>query len=74
MSLTKTDEEQFAIPYPRRCDQIAPRANHIFVTTSVIGLVVLIGWAAMTHLDKVGTGRVVPQFRTRPCSISRAAS
>ena len=67
MLVTKTAEEQFDIPYPRRCDQIARRAHRIFVATSAIGLIVLIIWASCTYLDKVtrGQGRVVPQFQNQ---------
>jgi HlyD family type I secretion membrane fusion protein len=67
MLVTKTAEDQFAIPYPRRCDQIARRAHRIFVGTSAIGLFLLILWASFTYLDKVtrGQGRVVPQFQNQ---------
>jgi HlyD family type I secretion membrane fusion protein len=53
--------------YPRRCDMIASKAQRQLVLASAIGIGLIIGWAALTTLDKVtrGPGRVVQQTRNQ---------
>ncbi|MGL4975576.1 MAG: HlyD family type I secretion periplasmic adaptor subunit [Bosea sp. (in: a-proteobacteria)] len=58
---------QNAIAYPRRCDTIATRAQRQMVWTIGAAVILSLGWAALTTLDKVtrGAGRVVPQVRNQ---------
>lgn len=55
------------LPYPRRADTIALRAHVQLVLVGALALVLGIGWAASTSLDRVtrGGGRVVPQSNNK---------
>lgn len=56
-----------ATSYPRRCSGIATRAQKQMIYTVALGVVLALGWASLTTLDKVtrGAGRVVPQTRNQ---------
>ena len=56
-----------ALAYPRRCDTIATRAQRQMIWTIGAAVILSLGWAALTTLDKVtrGAGRVVPQVRNQ---------
>jgi membrane fusion protein, adhesin transport system len=56
-----------AFTYPRRCDAIASRGQRTMIFAVAAGVVLLLGWAALTTLDKVtrGAGRVMPQTRNQ---------
>ncbi len=51
------------LPYPRRCDTIATKAQGTFVYSVGVGFAAFLLWSGMTDIDKVtrGQGRVVPQ-------------
>lgn len=51
------------LPYPRRSDTLARRADSMLLYAVTGALTVLLLWASFTSLDQVtrGTGRVVPQ-------------
>lgn len=53
--------------YPRRCDTIASRGQRHLIYAAVAGTILMLGWSALTTLDKVtrGAGRVVPQTRNQ---------
>lgn len=53
--------------YPRRCDTIASHGQRHLIYAAVAGTILILGWAALTTLDKVtrGAGRVVPQTRNQ---------
>jgi HlyD family type I secretion membrane fusion protein len=59
--------EREAFRFPRRCDGIAGRAQRRLVLCAAVGVTMMLGWAALTTLDKVtrGAGRVVPQTRNQ---------
>ena len=56
-----------ALPYPRRCDQIAKRAHAVFILVVALVLAAFLTWANVTVIDKVkrGSGRVVPQIQNQ---------
>jgi membrane fusion protein, adhesin transport system len=62
-----TSSPRNALSYPRRCDTIATRAQRHMVWTIAAAVILGLGWAAVTTLDKVtrGAGRVVPQVRNQ---------
>lgn len=53
--------------FPRRCDTIAARGQRNLIFAVATGVALVIGWSALTTLDKVtrGSGRVVPQTRNQ---------
>ncbi len=59
------DRRAQAFAWPRRCDAIATRGHRQLIWTAAAGVALMLGWAALTTLDKVtrGSGRVVPQTR-----------
>jgi HlyD family type I secretion membrane fusion protein len=62
-----TGSDSRAFSYPRRCAGIASRAQKQMIYAVAAGVVLTIGWASLTTLDKVtrGAGRVVPQTRNQ---------
>ncbi len=56
-----------AVVFPRRIDRIARRSHGFFVLSITVGLGALLGWAAVTEIDRVsrGSGRVVPQLQNQ---------
>lgn len=64
---SQSGQQQVQFSYPRRCDAIASHGQRNLIFAVAAGIVLLIGWAALTTLDKVtrGAGRVVPQTRNQ---------
>lgn len=60
-------QDQLRFSFPRRCDAIAARGQRNLIFAVATGVALVIGWSALTTLDKVtrGSGRVVPQTRNQ---------
>ena len=56
-----------ALPYPRRCDTLARRADTTLLYALTGALTVLLLWASFASIDQVtrGSGRVVPQVQNQ---------
>ena len=56
-----------ALPYPRRADAIATRAHLQLALVGSLAVLLGVGWAAATSVDRVtrGGGRVVPQANNK---------
>lgn len=55
------------LPFPRRCDTLAKRADVMLLWAVTGALTLILLWASFTSLDQVtrGTGRVVPQLQNQ---------
>ena len=60
-------DPSISLPYPRHSTRIAGRATFGFVIVLAVSVVVLVGWAATTEIDRVtrGQGRIVPQLQNQ---------
>lgn len=56
-----------SLPYPRQTTRISGRATYSFIIILAISVVILVGWAATTEIDRVtrGQGRIVPQLQNQ---------
>ncbi|MFK7791458.1 MAG: HlyD family type I secretion periplasmic adaptor subunit [Devosiaceae bacterium] len=56
-----------SLPFPRRCDTLAKRADKMLLYAVTGALTALLLWASFTSLDQVtrGAGRVVPQLQNQ---------
>lgn len=55
------------LPYPRRCDRVAKRADTTLLYALTGAMTALLLWASFTSVDQVtrGAGRVVPQVQNQ---------
>lgn len=56
-----------AMPFPRRCDTLARRADQTLLYAVTAAMTALLLWATFTSVDQVtrGAGRVVPQLQNQ---------
>lgn len=67
MSAASRTASSATLPFPRRCDTLAKRADVALLYAVTAALTAILLWAQFTSLDQVtrGAGRVVPQLQNQ---------